>query len=38
MEVMNKLIVEEVVKNTWAEITLKSGRPALMFFGDDVGF
>merc|ERR1712087_717840 len=34
MEEMNKLIVEEVVKKTLAEITLKSGQPALSLFGD----
>merc|ERR1711981_200964 len=34
MEEMNKLIVEEVVKKTLAEITLKSGKPALTLFGD----
>jgi len=34
MEEMNKLIVEEVVKKTLAEITLKSGKPALSLFGD----
>merc|ERR1712183_362585 len=34
MEEMNKLIVEEVVKKTLAEITLKSGQPALTSFGD----
>merc|ERR1712203_658885 len=33
-EEMNKLIVEEVVKKTLAEITLKSGKPALSLFGD----
>merc|ERR1739846_29306 len=34
MEEMNKLIVEEVVKKTLEEITLKSGKPALSLFGD----
>merc|ERR1712238_562622 len=34
MEEMNKLILEEVVKKTLAEITLKSGKPALSLFGD----
>jgi len=34
MEEMNKLIVEEVVKKTLAEITLKSGKPALSLLGD----
>merc|ERR1711860_430977 len=34
MEEMNRLIVEEVVKKTLAEITLKSGKPALSLFGD----
>merc|ERR1712088_841765 len=34
MEEMNKLIVEEVVKKTLAEITLKSDKPALSLFGD----
>merc|ERR1712217_433891 len=34
MEEMNKLIVEEVVKKTLAEIKLKSGEPALALFGD----
>merc|ERR1711874_859901 len=34
MEDMNKLIVEEVVKKTLSEITLKSGKPALTLFGD----
>merc|ERR1711902_10995 len=34
MEDMNKLIVEEVVKKTLAEITLKNGKPALSLFGD----
>merc|ERR1711934_794200 len=34
MEDMNKLIVEEVVKETLREITLKSGQPALTLFGD----
>merc|ERR1711972_1314858 len=34
MDEMNKLIVEEVVKKTLAEITLKSGEPALSLFGD----
>merc|ERR1711994_570162 len=34
MEEMNKLIVEEVVKKTLSEITLKSGKPALSLYGD----
>merc|ERR1712099_139548 len=34
MEEMNKLIVEEVVKKTLAEITLKSGASAITLFGD----
>jgi len=34
MEDMNKLIVEEVVKKTLEEITLKSGKPAISLFGD----
>merc|ERR1712025_1012033 len=34
MEEMNKLIVEEVIKETLKEITLKSGAPALTLFGD----
>merc|ERR1712076_44776 len=34
MEEMNKLIVEEVVKKTLQEITLKNGKPALSLFGD----
>merc|ERR1711972_1064225 len=34
MEEMNKLIVEEVVKKTLAEIKLKSGKPAIDLFGD----
>merc|ERR1712038_1354860 len=34
MDDMNKLIVEEVVKKTLAEITLKNGKPALTLFGD----
>jgi len=34
MDEMNKLILEEVVKKTLAEITLKSGKPALSLFGD----
>merc|ERR1712151_30110 len=34
MEEMNKLIAEEVVKKTLAEITLKNGKPALTLFGD----
>jgi len=34
MEEMNKLIVEEVVKETLKEIKLKSGQPALTLFGD----
>merc|ERR1711902_136749 len=34
MEEMNKLIVEEVVKKTLEEITLKNDKPALSLFGD----
>jgi len=34
MEEMNKLIVEEVVKETLKEITLKNGKAALTLFGD----
>merc|ERR1712185_721715 len=34
MEDMNKLIVEEVIKETLKEITLKNGQPALTLFGD----
>merc|ERR1712070_404844 len=34
MEEMNKLIVEEVVKKTLEEITLKNGKAALTLFGD----
>merc|ERR1712176_150947 len=34
MEEMNKLIVDEVVKETLKEITLKNGEPALTLFGD----
>merc|ERR1712087_958567 len=34
MEDMNKLIVEEVVKETLKEITLKNGQPAITLFGD----
>jgi len=34
MEEMNKLIVEEVVKKTLAEIILKNGKPALTLYGD----
>merc|ERR1712013_311868 len=34
MEEMNDLIVEEVVKRTLEEITLKSGKPAISLFGD----
>merc|ERR1712228_881424 len=34
MDEMNKLIVEEVVKKTLAEITLKNGKPALSLYGD----
>merc|ERR1712086_210516 len=34
MEEMNKLIVEEVIKETLKEIKLKSGQPALTLFGD----
>merc|ERR1711992_110073 len=33
-EEMNRLIVEEVVKKTLADIKLKSGKPALSLFGD----
>merc|ERR1712216_147363 len=33
MEEMNKLIVDEVVKETLKEITLKNGKPALTPFG-----
>merc|ERR1711878_162467 len=33
MEEMNKLIVEEVVKKTLEEITLKSGKPAITLYG-----
>merc|ERR1711900_5753 len=33
-EEMNKLIVEEVVKKTLEEITLKNGKPALTLYGD----
>merc|ERR1712182_23252 len=36
MEEMNKLIVEEVVKETLKEITLKSSKPALTLFGAHV--
>ena len=31
---MNKLSVEEVIKETLKEITLKNGQPALTLFGD----
>jgi len=34
MEDMNKLIVEDVIKETLEEITLKNGKPALSLFGD----
>merc|ERR1711971_1094212 len=34
MEEMNKLIVEEVIKETLKEITLKNGKAALTLFGD----
>merc|ERR1711939_653349 len=34
MEDMNELIVEEVIKETLKEITLKNGEPALTLFGD----
>merc|ERR1712218_676907 len=34
MEEMNRLIVEEAIKATLAEITLKSGKSALTLFGD----
>merc|ERR1711998_73880 len=34
MEDMNKLIVEEVVRRTLNEITLKNGKPALTLYGD----
>merc|ERR1711974_237555 len=34
MDEMNKLIVEEVIKETLKEITLKNGQPALTLFGD----
>jgi S-adenosylmethionine synthetase len=34
MEEMNKLIVDEVVKETLKEITLKNGQPALTLYGD----
>merc|ERR1712187_645306 len=34
MEEMNKLIVEEVIKETLKEIKLKSGKPALTLYGD----
>jgi len=34
MEEMNKLILEEVIKETLKEITLKNGQPALTLFGD----
>merc|ERR1711967_85715 len=34
MEEMNTLIVEEVIKETLKEITLKYGQPALTLFGD----
>merc|ERR1711945_14497 len=35
MEEMNKLIVEEVVKKTLSEITLKNGSTAMTLFSDD---
>merc|ERR1712003_447129 len=34
MEQMNKLIVEDVIKETLKEITLKNGKAALTLFGD----
>jgi len=34
MEDMNKAIVEQVVKKTLSEITLKNGKPAITLFGD----
>merc|ERR1711933_359162 len=34
MEEMNKAIVEQVVKKTLEEITLKNGKPAISLFGD----
>merc|ERR1712217_757678 len=34
MEEMNKLIVEEVIKETLKEIKLKNGKPALTLYGD----
>merc|ERR1712028_179685 len=34
MEEMNKLIVEDVIKETLKEIKLKNGQPALTLFGD----
>merc|ERR1719356_364209 len=34
MQDMNKLIVEEVVKETLKEITLKNGKAAITLFGD----
>merc|ERR1712031_126105 len=34
MEEMNKLIVDEVIKETLKEITLKNGKPAISLFGD----
>merc|ERR1739845_60591 len=34
MEDMNKAIVEDVIKETLKEITLKNGKPALTLFGD----
>merc|ERR1739848_759392 len=34
MEEMNKLIIEEVIKETLKEITLKNGHPALTLYGD----
>merc|ERR1712134_146615 len=34
MEEMNKLIVEDVIKETLKEITLKNGKPALTLYGD----
>jgi S-adenosylmethionine synthetase len=34
MEDMNKLIVEDVIKETLKEITLKNGKPSLTLFGE----
>merc|ERR1712157_59932 len=34
MEDMNKAIVEDVIKETLKEITLKNGKPAITLFGD----